>query len=74
VWEPDEIRRLNGQTINNIIEKEDDGYVALCLEIDVASRGDTVGEARENLKKHLELFLKLLHKKKSIQDSMVKCM
>ena len=39
-----------------IIEKEDDGYVALCLEVDVASQGDTVGDARENLKEALELF------------------
>jgi len=39
-----------------IIEKEDDGYVALCPEVDVASQGDTVGEARENLKEALELF------------------
>ena len=39
-----------------IIEKEDDGYVALCPEVDVASQGDTVGEARENLKEALGLF------------------
>ena len=32
-----------------IIEKEDDGYVALCPEVDVASQGDTVGDARANL-------------------------
>jgi predicted RNase H-like HicB family nuclease len=39
-----------------IIEREDDGYVALCPELDVASQGDTVGEARKNLKEALELF------------------
>ena len=39
-----------------IIEKEDDGYVALCPEVDVASQGATVGEARDNLKEALELF------------------
>ena len=39
-----------------IIEKEDDGYVALCPEVDVASQGETVGEARKNLKEALELF------------------
>ncbi len=42
-----------------IIEKEDDGYVALCLEVDVASQGDTVGEARANLKEALELFFEM---------------
>ncbi|ADJ29350.1 type II toxin-antitoxin system HicB family antitoxin [Nitrosococcus watsonii] len=39
-----------------IIEREDDGYVALCPEVDVASQGDTIGEARNNLKEALELF------------------
>lgn len=40
-----------------IIEKEDDGYVALCPEVDVASQGDSVSEARDNLREALELFL-----------------
>lgn len=39
-----------------IIEREGDGYVALCPELDVASQGDTVSDARENLKEALELF------------------
>ncbi len=39
-----------------IIEKEDDGYIALCPEVDVASQGDTIEEARYNLKEALELF------------------
>ncbi len=39
-----------------IIEKEGDGYTALCPEIDVASQGDTVEQARDNLKEALELF------------------
>ncbi len=39
-----------------IIEKEDDGYVALCPELDIASQGDTVSEARDNLQEALELF------------------
>jgi len=42
-----------------IIEKEDDGYVALFPEVDVASQGDTVGEARANLKEALELFFEI---------------
>ena len=40
-----------------IIEREDDGYVALCPELDVASQGDTIEEARSNLLEALELFL-----------------
>ncbi len=39
-----------------IIEKEDNIYVALCPEVDVASQGDTVDEARKNLKEALDLF------------------
>ncbi|MBI2193534.1 MAG: type II toxin-antitoxin system HicB family antitoxin [Planctomycetes bacterium] len=39
-----------------IIEKEGDGYVALCPEVDVASQGSSVGEARANLREALELF------------------
>ena len=39
-----------------IIEREGNGYVALCPEVDIASQGDTVDEARNNLKEALELF------------------
>ena len=39
-----------------IIEREGDGYVALCPEVDIASQGETVDEARENLREALELF------------------
>ncbi len=39
-----------------IIEREGDGYVALCPELDLASQGDTVQSARENLREALELF------------------
>lgn len=40
-----------------IIEKEGDGYVALCPELDVASQGDTIEESRKNLREAVELFL-----------------
>ncbi len=39
-----------------IIEREGDGYVALCPELDIASQGATVAEARKNLQEALELF------------------
>lgn len=39
-----------------IIEREGDGYVALCPEVDVASQGNTIEDARNNLKEALELF------------------
>ena len=49
-----------------IIEKEGDAYVALCPEVDVASRGATIDEARKNIKEALELFTKPLPRKKLI--------
>ncbi len=39
-----------------IIEREDDAYVALCPELDIASQGETVEAARTNLIEALELF------------------
>ena len=39
-----------------IIERESDGYVALCPELDIASQGSTVEEARTNLVEALEAF------------------
>ncbi len=39
-----------------IIEREGDGYVALCPEVDVASQGITIDEAKKNLREALELF------------------
>ncbi len=39
-----------------IIEREDDGYVALCPDLDIASQGDTVENASNNLREALELF------------------
>jgi len=39
-----------------IIEREDDGYVSLCPELDIASQGDSVESARANLQEALELF------------------
>ncbi len=40
-----------------IIEREDAGYIALCPELDIASQGDTISDARSNLQEAVELFL-----------------
>ncbi|MCA9947620.1 MAG: type II toxin-antitoxin system HicB family antitoxin [Anaerolineales bacterium] len=42
-----------------VIEREGDGYVALSPELDIASQGDTVEEARKNLVEAIELFLEV---------------
>lgn len=42
--------------VTAVIEREGNGYVALCPELDVASQGDTIEEARNNLQEAVELF------------------
>lgn len=39
-----------------IIEREGNTYVALCPEVDIASQGDSIESAKENLREALELF------------------
>jgi predicted RNase H-like HicB family nuclease len=38
-----------------IIERDGSGYVSLCPELDIASQGDTVEQARDNLQEALGL-------------------
>lgn len=38
------------------VEREEDGYVALCPELDIASQGDTAEQARASLAEAVELF------------------
>ena len=42
--------------LTEILSREGDGYVALCRELDIASQGTTVEEARRNLCEAVELF------------------
>lgn len=44
------------QRLTAIIEREDDGFVSLCPELDIASQGSTIEEARANLVEALTLF------------------
>jgi predicted RNase H-like HicB family nuclease len=39
-----------------VIEREGDGFVSFCPELDVASQGDTIEEARANLVEAVDLF------------------
>jgi predicted RNase H-like HicB family nuclease len=39
-----------------LIEREGDGYVALCPELDIANQGDSIEQARESLREALEMF------------------
>lgn len=46
----------NSRRLTAIIEREDDGFVSLCPELDIASQGATIEEARANLIEALTLF------------------
>ena len=41
---------------NVIIQKEEDWYVAKCIENNVASQGKTIEESLKNLKEAIELY------------------
>jgi predicted RNase H-like HicB family nuclease len=47
---------MTHKMLTAMIEREDDGYVSLCPELDIASQGDSITEARDNLRAALELF------------------
>ena len=42
-----------------VISKEDDWYVAYCVELVVVSQGRTIEEAQANLKEAVELYVEL---------------
>jgi len=45
--------------LSAIVEREDDAFVALCPEVDVASPGASIEEARANLVESLTLFFEV---------------
>ena len=44
-------------SLTAFIEREGDGFVSRCPELDIASQGDTVEEAEANLREAVALFL-----------------
>ena len=47
---------MHYKQLTAIIHKEDDIYVSLCPELDIASQGLNIEEAKGNLKEAVELF------------------
>jgi len=47
---------MTTRRLTALIERQGDGFVALCAEVDVVSQGDTIEGARANLQEALELF------------------
>ena len=43
------------RTLTASVVKEGDWYVAQCLEVDIASQGETVDDALDNLREAIEL-------------------
>ena len=63
-----------GRNLTAIIGRDGEGYVALCPELDIASQGDTVESARDNLREALTLFLRWHRRKRLSGVSTRKCM
>ncbi len=53
---------MNFRNFTALIAREDDGYVSLCPELDIASQGDSIEEAKANLVEAIELFLETADK------------
>ncbi len=58
------------RTLTAVLIREGDGFVALCPEIDVASQGNTVEEAKANLREAVELFFECASDKE-VQERLV---
>lgn len=50
------------KVLTAVVHRERDGWVSLCPELDVASQGGTVEEAKGNLREAVQLFLETASK------------
>ena len=48
---------MPGFSFHGIIEKEEDRYTAICLELDIATEGDSLEEAKKNIKEAVEGYI-----------------
>lgn len=53
----DRDERMRKLQFTAVIEREGKGYVSLCPELEVASQGVSIEQARQNLQEAVELFL-----------------
>lgn len=44
-------------TFSAMVQKENERYISLCLELDISSQGKTIEEAVSNLKEEVELYI-----------------
>ena len=52
----EEVEVVSQRSVQVVIYREGDTFVAQCLDVDVASDGPTEAEAREGLREALELY------------------
>ena len=50
-----------------VLQREGDGFVSFCPELDIASEGDTIEQARANLIEAVELFFETADKNEITQ-------
>ena len=53
------------KTLTAILQREGDGFVALCPELDIASQGKSLEEAKVNLREAVELFFECADEKET---------
>ena len=58
----------NSKVLTAVLHKDDDMYVAECLEVGTVSQGNTIEEAVENLKEATELYLEEFPLKKDVKS------
>jgi predicted RNase H-like HicB family nuclease len=63
----------SAQRLTAIIEREDDGFISLCPEFDIASESTSIEEARANLIEALTEFFETARRPKSRDLSITKC-
>ena len=54
--------------LHDLIQKENSIYSALCLELDVASQGRTIKEAKKDLQEAVEIYLEDVFESKEAAD------
>ncbi|MGH2568816.1 MAG: type II toxin-antitoxin system HicB family antitoxin [Bacteroidota bacterium] len=53
----------NPKRYTALVKRYGDHYVALCIELNVASQGDSLQEAKQNLQDAMREYLEFLHEK-----------
>ena len=57
----------NMRRLTCVLQREGDGFVSFCPELDIASQGDTIEQARANLIEAVELFFETADKNEITQ-------